>query len=217
ALAGNTLMSAAVEETHDALLEQRVPRAWTAASYASVKPLAAWITDLAQRVEHIREWITRGPPKSFWLPAYFRPDALLAAAIQTHARKHKIPLDSLTLKATVTKVKTPDQLGASPPRGIYIHGLFLQGAGWNASSQRLCESELGAWFVPMPVILLEPTGNLEDRRNKQEHVVYSCPLYKTPERKGVGNYVHSLDLPTDLPPVHWILRGVALLCQNENI
>ncbi|KEP63814.1 UNVERIFIED_CONTAM: ATPase family associated with various cellular activities (AAA) domain-containing protein [Hammondia hammondi] len=217
ALAGNTLMSAAIEETHDALVEHRVPRGWTAASYASVKPLAAWFADLAQRVEHIREWMTRGAPKSFWLPAYFRPDALLAATIQTHARKHKIPLDSLTLKATVTKARTPDQLDASPPRGIYIHGLFLQGAGWNASSQRLCESELGALFVPMPVILLEPAGNLEDRRNKQELVFYSCPLYKTPERKGVGNYVHSLDLPTDLPPVHWILRGVALLCQNENI
>ncbi|CBZ53336.1 GI17927, related [Neospora caninum Liverpool] len=214
AMSGNALMSATVEETYQALVDQRVPPAWARVSYASMKPLAAWFTDMGQRVEHIREWMTRGQPKSFWLPAYFSPDALLAAAIQAHARQYKVPVDCLTLKATVVKARASYQLAAFPPRGIYVHGLFLQGAGWNASEQRLCESELGVLFEPMPVILLEPGAPVEERRTKEEPRFYSCPLYKTPERKGVGNYIHSLDLPTDHPPVHWILRGVALLCQD---
>uniref|UniRef100_A0A3B3YFW8 Dynein heavy chain C-terminal domain-containing protein n=1 Tax=Poecilia mexicana TaxID=48701 RepID=A0A3B3YFW8_9TELE len=51
----------------------------------------------------------------------------------------------------------------------------------------------------------KPDSSVKDSR------LYSCPIYKKPVRTDM-NYISTVDLKTSLHPEHWILRGVALLC-----
>ena len=44
--------------------------------------------------------------------------------------------------------------------------------------------------------------------------LYACPVYKKPHRTD-QTFVTSIYLRTTQSPDHWILRGVAALCDNK--
>lgn len=71
-------------------------------------------------------------------------------------------------------------------------------------------------YTPMPVIWMQPVDVSAFNKSTP---AYSCPLYKTAERRGVlsttghsTNFVLDIRLPTgSVSPDHWVKRGVALL------
>jgi dynein heavy chain len=100
-----------------------------------------------------------------------------------------------------------------------VDGLFLEGAGWDLTSDSLVDQSPGRLFFPMYVIHFLPTENLELGDN-----FYSCPCYKTSVRAGVlsttgqsTNFILPVNLFSKTQPADfWTLRATALLCQLDN-
>lgn len=107
-------------------------------------------------------------------------------------------------------------LTSPPDEGVYVYGLYLEGCGWDTKLHSLCESEQRVLFSKAPCMWLKPY----ETRDLPNVDYYACPLYRTAERKGTlattghsTNFVMYVKLPSDRPPNHWVMRGVALLSQ----
>lgn len=122
--------------------------------------------------------------------------------------------------AQVTDKLTAADVGAPPEDGIYIDGLWLEGACWDTAAGCLAESQPGVMAAPLPVVHFKPAAGYTAPAEE-----YQCPLYKTSARAGVlsttgcsTNFVlcASLPCPPDRGMDAWVLQGVALLCQPDS-
>eukprot|EP00735_Rhodelphis_limneticus_P001914 TRINITY_DN12642_c0_g1::TRINITY_DN12642_c0_g1_i1::g.13572::m.13572 TRINITY_DN12642_c0_g1::TRINITY_DN12642_c0_g1_i1::g.13572 ORF type:complete len:416 (-),score=88.39,sp/Q9C0G6/DYH6_HUMAN/49.19/5e-141,Dynein_heavy/PF03028.10/1.1e-110 TRINITY_DN12642_c0_g1_i1:63-1310(-) len=217
AIKGFVVMSSELENIHRCFLNNQVPGMWEKAGYPSLKTLGPWVKDLHQRVSFMRHWLKKGPPACYWLPGFFFPQGFMTGALQNHARRYQIPIDTLNFGFQVLHHETPEEVVDPPNDGIYINGLYLNSARWDRNHMHLAESLPNEMNSFLPVIHFNPTVNYVHPEDQ-----YSCPLYKTSLRAGVlsttgqsTNYVLSVSLPTDKDPDHWVLQGTALLCAPE--
>lgn len=231
AIKGFVVMSEALEAVFEAFLNNQVPLIWSQkGGFLSTKSLANWITDFALRLEHVNSWIIRGLPISSWISGLFFPQSFLTGTLQSYARKHSLPIDSLRFDFEVLphtlNQKSIYELranGASENSdlygglfhakdGIIVHGLFIEAGKWDSTRGGLCDPDIGELSPRLPALWLKPCMELDVRHR------YEAPLYKTPVRAGVlsttghsTNFVLSLLLESDKPPEFWVLRGTALV------
>jgi dynein heavy chain len=136
-----------------------VPSAWEAAAYPSLKPLSSWVTDLAKRLAFIAEWAAGGPPPVVWLPGLFFPQAFLTASLQNYARAHGLPVDALSFSARFLHPAEAAAIAARPADGVFVRGLWLEGARFDDERGCLVESPPKTLFSELPVIHLLPVPN----------------------------------------------------------
>ena len=136
-------------------------------------------------------------------------------------------LDSVSVFSEVTEFINADNVRNGPKEGVYVHGLFLEGAAWNASELTLQESAARKLFCAMPLILVSAvlknaksktgtgTGTNTEGKEYGPFGGFDCPVYKYPQRSDRYR-IFMITLPSkDTKPLHWVLRGVALLCSTS--
>ncbi|KAI4880923.1 hypothetical protein NFI96_025448, partial [Prochilodus magdalenae] len=183
-------------------------------AYPSLKPLASWVSDLLERISFLKGWISDGIPAVFWISGFFFPQAFLTGTLQNFARRFILSIDTISFGFKVMK-EPAAELKERPEAGCFIHGLFLEGARWDAAAGLLTDSRPKELYTEMAVIWMVPVSN----RKPPQSGVYICPIYKTLTRAGTlsttghsTNYVIAVELPTDQSQRHWIKQGVALIC-----
>ncbi|KAF5272453.1 hypothetical protein FQR65_LT04921 [Abscondita terminalis] len=209
AIEGTIIMNEALRDALDKIYDAMVPQVWVRGSWLS-STIGFWFTELLERNIQFNSWVFTAKPVSFWMTGFFNPQGFLTAMRQEITRAHKgWALDQVVLHNTVTK-QTFEDVKTSPPEGVYVHGLFLDGAGWDKKSSRLAESINKVLYTLVPVIHIYAIYSTAAKSPK----LYTCPLYKKTRRTDL-NFITPLWLETIKPPQHWVLRGVALLCDTK--
>ncbi|XP_067147242.1 dynein axonemal heavy chain 5-like [Apteryx mantelli] len=219
AIDGTIIMSEELRDALDNMYDAQIPKLWFRISWESAT-LGFWFTELLERNQQFSSWLLDGRPNQFWMTGLFNPQGFLTAMRQETTRMNLAKgwaLDSVVLHNDVTKMMKEDVAGPPPADigGVYIYGLFLDGAGWDRRNSKLVESAPKVLFTSLPVVHVYAisTTVLPDPK-KQQASMYSCPVYKKPRRTDL-TYIFSLYLKTVKNPDHWTLRGVALLCNSK--
>jgi dynein heavy chain len=215
AIAGLTVMSAELETVFNSFAIGQVPKMWMGKSFPSLKPLAGYVDDLLARLDLFESWYRDGQPPCFWISGFFFTPSFTTAALQNFARINKYAIDTVGFEMEMLGMNH-EEYTTAPESGIYIYGLFLEGCGWDKERNVLTESRPKVLFEPAPCIWLKP----QKLSDISEYTHYSCPVYRTAERRGVlattghsTNFLMMMKMPTaGDEEEHWTLRGVCLLC-----
>jgi len=198
------------------LFNNFVPEVWHKSAYPSLKPLASWVLDFLERLVFMQKWIDEGAPANFWISGFFFTQSFMTGAKQNYARKYVIAIDQIEFDFIIISDEGKYDLTKPPDDGVYVNGLFLEGARWDDRKEALEESMPKVLFTQMKSVWILPS--LRDDIDYGH--AYKCPVYKTAMRAGTlsttghsTNFVLYLYLPMQKKhqDKHWIKRGVAML------
>ncbi|CAK4711321.1 unnamed protein product [Aphanomyces euteiches] len=244
-LNGQLNMSQSMEDLATAIGLNEVPGRnpfsqckWEKKAWPSKKSLTGWFVDMIKRHQQLQMWSTDFvTPFSLWLPGLFNPTAYTTACLQVTSRRKMMPLNKMTVETHMTVFPNVDAVNYYPDDGVFVHGLYIEGARWNTLEEISNRYKVGTspatecggvivdsnpkellWMMPVVYVKAVETKPLWEPTSvgylRHDPLVYECPVYLTRFRG--PTYVLLATLPTDCGREKWVLRGVALLFQDDN-
>lgn len=140
----------------------------------------------------------------------------LTAVMQVTARKCDLPLDRMAIRCAFTNIKDPKEITAPPPNGgVYIHGLFMEGASWEEGKGEeegyISDSKLKLIHQSMPVLNVYAVQTSTMSWDN----MYHCPVYITSQRGPTYIFTANVRMEPDDRENRWILAGAALLLTDD--
>ena len=127
--------------------------------FSWLRTLGLWFSVLLERDLQLTQWLSKGRPPSFWMTGFFNAQGFLTAMKQEVTRAHRNEqwaLDDMVYTTLVTEHEHSGTLKKGPDEGVYVHGLFLDGAAWkmskNKDNRSLVDSEPKVLFCALPII-----------------------------------------------------------------
>jgi dynein heavy chain len=161
AIKGEVPMSLELENVCDSLFNNNVPDVWAKVAYPSLKPLASWIVDFLDRLKFIQNWIDNNAPPTFWISGFFFTQSFLTGTRQNFARKYGIAIDFIEFDFIVISDETKYDLENGPEDGVFVHGLFMEGARWDDNLEAIEESHPKVLFSSMKPVWILPAKREE--------------------------------------------------------
>jgi dynein heavy chain len=218
ALKGLVAMTPELDAMGNSMFNNMVPDMWSDVGPLSLKPLASWIVDVNDRVDFLNGWYENGTPKCYWVSGLFFPQAFFTGATQNFARKHQMPIDTISFNFIIADDKTPDDINAmtmeqvKEQEGVYAYGIFLEGGRWESTLHELSDALPKQLYSELPLTIFEP----QQDRTAPTSGIYMCPIYKVLSRRGTlmttghsTNFVMFMELATQRNQDMWIKTGLA--------
>jgi dynein heavy chain len=215
-IAGALNISDPMEVLSAKLQTNAVDPNWAKKAYPSLKVLATWFADLVLRVDQLMAWTAQlSLLKSLWLSGFFNPMSFLTAVMQVNARTNNLPLDFMVNRCTFTNFYEISELSGQPAIGVYGHGLFMEGAGWEDGKGDeegyITDSKLKDLHPQMPICNVFAVH--VDEMSWES--MYRCPVYVTAERGPTFIFSGNIRMDADDSDTRWILAGAALLMTDD--
>jgi len=149
---------------------------------------------------------------AYWLAAFFNPKRVLAVVMQQSIRQyqmHNVVTEQFVFRTEITG-RDKDHLREPSPDGMFIHGLYLWGCGWEKTTGELQDAppKSGPSLLPVVHVTAIPYSekvSLVDPQKSQ--FSYECPCYSS--RTSFSQPILHVDIEhKDVLSTKWPLRGI---------
>lgn len=215
-ISGALNVTESMEELATDLQINKVNAGWNALAFPSLKLLAPWFSDLLLRVGQLVEWTNvLTLLKSLWLSGLFNAMSFMTAVMQTTARSQQLPLDYMTNRMKFTNVRDATDLPGQPAEGVYVHGLYMEGSGWEEGKGDdegyITDSKMKDLHPYMPICNVFSI-HID---SMDWTAMYHCPVFATSMRGATFITQANVRMDPDDDEKRWVLAGAALLTQDD--